>query len=311
MAVVMAALVAAGTAVFAAAPGAGSTVRPIRATPRPSTKAPAVIAGSYVALGDSYTSGPAIPTQLGPDTTPPAPADCLRSSENYPSLTARALGLQLVDVSCGGATTDNVDRAQGAGIPAQRSALRRTTALVTIGIGGNDLGFSTLATNCASYTPWGPTRVGWSCQAHYTTGGVDQLSTAVARVGVKVAGVLAQVRERSPGAKVFVIGYPDILPPTGSGCWPSLPFRVGDLNFLRGVEARLNAALASAAAGAGDHYVDMATPSETHSACAAPATRWVEGVLHPAQSYPLHPDATGMAAMAAVLESAMESTGTR
>jgi hypothetical protein len=198
-------------------------------------------------------------------------------------------------------------RSQGPGIPAQLSALQRRTALVTVGIGGNDLGFSTIAGNCASYTPWGPTRVGWSCEAHYTSGGVDQVAAAVQQVEAKVAGVLSLVRQRAPGAEIFVIGYPDIIPPTGSGCWPDLPFRVGDLDFLRGVETKLNAALAGAAAGAGDHYVDMAAPSQDHSACSDEGTRWVEGVLPSTGSYPLHPDAFGMAGMATVLEGAITS----
>jgi lysophospholipase L1-like esterase len=308
VALVLAAIVAVVAAVLGATAttGAGSRSAASAASRRAATgRGPVVDPGTYVALGDSYTSGPAIPTQLGPDTAPAAPAACLRSSENYPSLSARALGLQLTDVSCGGATTGDIDTSQGPGIPAQLSALRRTTALVTIGIGGNDLGFSTIAGNCAAYTPWGPTRVGWSCAAHYTTDGVDQLTAAVQQVEAKVAAVLTRVRQRAPGAAVFVVGYPDIIPPTGSGCWPDLPFRVADLSFLRGVEAQLNAALASAAAQAGDHYVDMATPSQDHSACAAEGTRWVEGVLHSAQSYPLHPDATGMAGMATVLEAAM------
>ncbi len=266
--------------------------------------------GTYVALGDSFTSGPAIPNQLGPTTTPPAPTACLRSSENYPSLTARALGLELVDVSCGGATTEDLDRSQEPGVPAQLSALQRSTALVTVGIGGNDLGFSTVASNCASLTPWGPTRVGWSCRDHYTAGGVDRLAAVVATVGARVAAVLAEIRQRSPWAEVFVVGYPDIVPPTGSGCWPSLPFRDGDLDFLRGVESELDATLAGAASGAGDHFVDMAGPSAAHSACASRNTRWVEPVLPSPGSYPLHPDAEGMAGMAGVLEAAMRTTGT-
>ena len=306
--VVVAVVVAVGATVLATTAGAGSPAARGGSRPAPE-RSPEVVPGTYVALGDSYTSGPAIPTQLGPGTTPAAPAACLRSSENYPSLTARALGLDLVDVSCGGATTDDLDRSQGSGIPAQLSALQRTTALVTVGIGGNDLGFSTIAANCAAYTPWGPTRVGWSCEDHYHTGGVDQLAGAVVAVGAKVARVLAEVRQQAPGAQVFVVGYPDIVPPAGSGCWPSLPFRAGDLDFLRGVEAELDSALAGAAADAGDHFVDMATPSATHSACAAPDARWVEPVLHPSGSYPLHPGASGMAAMADVLEGAMVSAG--
>ena len=47
----------------------------------------------YVALGDSYTSGPALPAQLGPRTNPSAPAACQRSSDNYPTIVARSLGV--------------------------------------------------------------------------------------------------------------------------------------------------------------------------------------------------------------------------
>jgi lysophospholipase L1-like esterase len=311
------AIVAAGTmalaAVIATVTGAVSTAAasvPVSGSASGLHRA-AVVPGTYVALGDSYTSGPAIPTQLGPTTNPSAPPSCLRSSQNYPSLTARALGLDLVDASCGGATTEDMDTSQGPGIPAQLDAVRATTSLVTLGIGGNDLGFSTIATNCAAYTPWGPTRVGWSCRAHYSAGGDDQLAVAAGGVEARVARVLGEIRVRAPRAAVFVVGYPDIVPPTGSGCWPRLPFTAGDVGFLRGTEAELDSALATAAAGAGDHYVDTATPSADHSACAPSATRWVEPVVPSRGSYPLHPDATGMAGMARVVEAALRSTGHR
>jgi lysophospholipase L1-like esterase len=271
--------------------------------------APAVVAGSYVALGDSYTSGPAIPTQLGPTTVPAAPAACQRSSENYPSVTARALGLALTDASCGGATTADLTGSQGPGIAPQLDALRHTTALVTVGIGGNDLGFADIATNCAAYTPWGPTPVGWSCRAHYTTGGTDQLAVAADQVGVKVASVLDEIRQRAPHARILVIGYPDIVPQSGAGCWPSLPYTDGDLAYLASVETDLNHVLSVQAAAAGDEFVDMATPSASHDACSPAATRWVEPVLHPPGSYPLHPGATGMAGMAGVLATALRSDG--
>jgi hypothetical protein len=260
-------------------------------------------------MGDSYTSGPAIPTQLSPATTPPAPSACQRSSANYPNLTARALGLALTDVSCGGATTADLSGSQGPGIPPQLDALRRSTALVSVGIGGNDLGFSTIAANCAALTPLGPTRVGLDCRSHYTSGGTDQLALAARRVGTKVAVVLGDIRRRAPHAQVLVIGYPDIVPETGSGCWPFLPFTDGDLAYLRGVEAELNAALAGAARTAGDTFVDMAAPSASHDACSPAASRWVEPVIHPVGSFPLHPGATGMAGMAAVLTATLRRRG--
>lgn len=280
------------------------------ATTRAGHQSPSDVTGrTYVALGDSYTSGPAIPQQLGPATVPTAPSACLRSSENYPSLTARALGLVLTDVSCGGATTGDLTGSQGAGIPPQLSAIGPDTAVVSVGIGGNDLGFSTIATDCASATPWGLTKVGWSCARHYATDGSDGLATVLARVGSKVATVLDDIRQRAHHAHVFVVGYPSILPPTGSGCWPQLPFSSSDAGFLRGVEARLNTALADDAAAAGDTYVDTASASATHDACTDDDTRWVEPILHSPGTYPLHPSAVGMAGMAGLLEDAMRSSG--
>ena len=62
---------------------------------------------SYVALGDSYTSGPGIPGQI------PESGGCGRSDHNYPHLVAAALEIdRFTDVSCGSATTDHMAQAQ-------------------------------------------------------------------------------------------------------------------------------------------------------------------------------------------------------
>jgi hypothetical protein len=53
-------------------------------------------------------------------------------------------------------------------------------------------------------------------------------------------------------------------------------------------------------------FVDMATPSETHNACTNDDTRWVDPVGIAAGSYPLHPTAPGMVAMAHLLEAAFK-----
>src|SRR5439155_6529937 len=45
---------------------------------------------TYVALGDSYTAGPLIPIQE-------QPYGCLRSTNNYPKVAARDLGLTVRD----------------------------------------------------------------------------------------------------------------------------------------------------------------------------------------------------------------------
>jgi lysophospholipase L1-like esterase len=257
---------------------------------------------TYVALGDSFTAGPDVPAQLTSATSPSAPNTCLRSSHNYASLTSAALGLSLTDRSCSSATTKALTLSQGPGIPAQLTALGPNTSVVSLGIGGNDLGFSTIARNCVAGTPWGGTRVGWSCTKLYSPGGVNQLAATIRQVGSAVATSLTDIRERAPHARVFVVGYPDVVPPDGSGCWPRLPYSAHDLGFLRGVESDLNATLAADAGAAGDVFVDMAKPSADHSGCASAASRWVEPLLASRGTFPLHPTAVGMAGMAKVLE---------
>jgi lysophospholipase L1-like esterase len=263
---------------------------------------------SYVALGDSYTAGPGLPSDPGTATTPDAPAACQRSSDNYPTLVAKDLGLTLHDVSCLGASTKDLAASQGPGIPPQLSALNASTALVSLGIGGNDLGFSSIVTNCAAATPWGATKVGWDCDAHYAADGANDLVATVRQVGQKVATALADIRDRAPAARVFVVGYPDIVPASGSGCWPKVPFSSRDLSFVRGIEDDLNATLQRQATAAGDGFVNMAVASATHNACTPVATRWVEPLVPLHGGFPLHPSADGMAGMAQVLEGAVAST---
>src|SRR3954466_11117928 len=103
----------------------------------PSTAA----ADSYVSLGDSYVAGPVIPLQV-------KPWGCLKSDHNYAHLSAPKLGLYLSDPSCSGAETEDMAGTQGVWPdpnPPQFDALGADTTLVSLGIGGNDIGFSSPA----------------------------------------------------------------------------------------------------------------------------------------------------------------------
>jgi lysophospholipase L1-like esterase len=268
----------------------------------------AILPPSYVALGDSYTAGPGLPAATTTGSSRPDPAACQRASDNYPTLVARALGVTLRDASCLGASTGDLTASQGPGIPPQLAALSPSTSLVSLGIGGNDLGFSSIVTNCAAATPWGATKVGWHCGSHYAADGVDDLVATVKQVGQKVDTVLADIRARAPAARVFVVGYPDIVPASGSGCWPKVPFSSADLTFVRGIEDDLNTTLQRDAAAAGDEFVNMAVASADHNACTPVTTRWVEPLVPLHGGFPLHPSADGMAGMAQVLEGAITRT---
>lgn len=252
----------------------------------------------YVALGDSYASGPFIPNQeLNP-------VGCVRSDHNYPSDLARSLGVPLVDVSCGGATTEDMTAPQsvvlGTNAP-QFDALTPDTDLVTVTIGGNDLGFSSILLTCSTESLTNP--FGHPCENHYTAGGTDQLAATITAIAPKIAAVLAGIRERAPQATVVLVGYLRILPPS-RGCWPVVPISAGDVPYLDGVEHELNAMLATQAQAAGDLFVNPGDITG-HDVCQAPGNKWVEGIVPTSPAFPVHPNAAGMTEVAALTAQAL------
>jgi lysophospholipase L1-like esterase len=255
--------------------------------------------GRYVALGDSYVAGPLIPTQSG--------GLCLRSSQNYPSVAAAALGLSLTDASCSGATTAEMTASQtddGLSINApQLNAVTSATSVVTLGIGGNDIGFTGIIETCAEQSLGNP--FGSPCTSHYTSGGADQLAASISATGPKVAAVLAEIHQLAPSARVFVVGYPDILPEHTSGCWPIVPIAYGDVSYLRQTEKELNSMLSAEAAAHGATYVDTYTPTVGHDVCQSTGTKWIEGLVPTSSAAPFHPNVLGEAAMARALEGAI------
>jgi len=254
-------------------------------------------APTYVAVGDSFTAGPAVLNQqldqLG----------CFRSDQNYPNLVARARGRALRDPSCSGAVTSDLTSAQpilGGANPPQFDALDSSVAVITVQIGGNDIGFTEIVARCFAILP-----LGAPCRTTFTAGGSDELGRRIAATAPKVAAALAEARRRSPQARVFVLGYPAILPEAGPGCWPWLPIAPDDVPYLRDTQKALNAMLATQAAAAGATYVDVYTPSIGHDACQPPGVRWVEPLIPLSPAAPVHPNALGMQGMAAAVAGAM------
>lgn len=266
--------------------------------------APAVAAEAprYVALGDSYAAGPLIPVQKG------LPSGCLRSTRSYPSVVARSIGAtSFRDVTCSAAVSDDLSRHQlvlGGKNGPQFDALQRDTDVVTLTIGGNDIGFAGIVADCAVRSPAKPR--GAACKDHYTAGGTDRLAARIDAVAPKIAAVLTEIERRSPEAAVLVTGYPAILPDTGPGCYPHIPFTAGDVAYLRDTEKRLNAMLAGETAAAGLTYVDVYGATVGHDICTPPGTRWIEGLLPTSPALSVHPNAAGMAAMAGAVVAALD-----
>lgn len=247
------------------------------ATPTPTTtpsSTPTTQATSrypaYVALGDSYTAAPLVPET---DTS----NGCLRSSNNYPALVAAAMpGTRLSDVSCSGADTASMTAAQQTGDqeqPAQFDALTKRTDLVTLGIGGNDFDlFGTLVGLCPQLRASDPS--GHPCERRLASGGSDRLTRDLRGIQSHVAEVVAGIRQRAPHAKVVVVGYPQILPRSGT-CTDLLSLATGDYAYAR----RINVGLADAVrrgARKADAYVDVFHASAGHDICSADP--WINGM---------------------------------
>jgi lysophospholipase L1-like esterase len=258
---------------------------------------PAAAAPRYVSLGDSYAAGPLIPVQL-------PPFGCLKSSNDYGHLTQQRLRFpEFRDPSCSGAKTSHMTQTQGVSPgpnPPQFNSLTAGTSMVTLTIGGNDIGFSSIAEDCfvTQPTPGSP------CRDRYTAGGQDEVSRRIAETAPKVAAVLQGIAARSPQARTFVVNYSAIFPHEGPGCYPQMPVAEGDVPWLRAKQEELNAMLATQAAANGARLVDVYAASRGHSACALPGLRWVEPVTPASPAAPVHPNLIGMQAMADLIVAA-------
>src|SRR5215472_10372746 len=248
----------------------------------------------YVSLGDSYTAAPLVPALTG------SPAGCLRSTHSYPFLVAAGTGAAaFTDVSCQGATTANMTHPQSVPLgtnPPQDNALSVGTTLVTLQVGGNNIGFSDIIIHCTTLSLTNP--FGSPCKDHYTSGGTDKLRAKISAAAPRVAADLQGIHADAPNARVFLVGYPVILPNSGDGCWPLVPIAYGDVPYLRGVEKALNSMLAAEAAAHNATFVDTYTASIGHDVCQDPGTKWVEGLIPTAPAVPFHPNRLGEQEMA-------------
>jgi hypothetical protein len=259
--------------------------------------APASAATEYVSLGDSFTAGPLIPLQI-------QPFGCLKSNNNFPHLASRQLGLALTDPSCSGAETEDMRNPQNVDPdgpnPPQFDSLAKSTNLVTLQIGGNDIGFSSIAEDCMSASPEGT-----PCQDRYVVNGRDEISERIQATAPLVAAVIRGIHKRSRNARVLVVNYAAILPDSGPGCWPQIPITEGDVQYVRAKQKELNAMLATQAAANGAELIDWYTASIGHDACQLPVVRWVEPAVPVNAAAPLHPNLGGMMGASDLLVAAL------
>jgi len=141
---------------------------------------------NYVALGDSYSSG------VGAGDYTSASGDCDISTAAYPYLWDGANApSSFTDEACSGATTSSVESSQ-------LGPLNSSTSLVSITVGGNDAGFSTVMEDCI---------------LEGTSGCVSAVDSAESYAENTLPGNLdtlySDIKTDAPNAHVVVLGYPD------------------------------------------------------------------------------------------------------
>jgi lysophospholipase L1-like esterase len=247
---------------------------------------------SFYALGDSYSSGLGT---LGSIPEGYTGGDCMRSSVAWPRLMKADWDPAPHHLACAGAKTGDVYANQLPAIPQNPGA-----ALITITIGGNDVGFGPTATKC------------WFTDC---TGDEGTLNRNIDAMEGTLRELYTWLRNRAPGADIIVAGYPKlIMPPDTANC--SIAFRSGIVGIsdgyqdneklmIRRLSARLNDVIRRAGDDAG--VVTAVRQVEDwfdgHEACAGANGEYVNQLAECSANYrscpgTLHPNYGGQLAYA-------------
>jgi lysophospholipase L1-like esterase len=256
--------------IFRVAFGAAMVVSMASAGPAAAlTNAPAAraeAAVNYVALGDSYSSG------VGAGNYISSSGSCDRSALAYPEQWADANSpASFVSVACAGATTADV-------LDSQVSALNASTTLVSITIGGDDAGFSSVMETCVL----SPTS---SC--------LNAVAAAEAFVAnqlpARLDTTLQTIRADAPSAEIVVLGYPDLYDLSDSGSCIGLS--TADRTALNQGADALDGALQAAALANNDTFADVRGQFAGHEICDSGS--WLHSVDIFAIGSSYHPTAAG------------------
>ena len=205
--------------------------------------------GGYVALGDSFTSGS-------------GSGSCGRSGSAYPHLVAGRFDFAAKPAyaACTGATAAGITGLEG-GHPPQVYAVTRRASLVTLQIGGNDLGFTTVLATCVLQSPGSS-----ACRAQE-----PDVRHRLSALRTTLRGAIARIRAAAPRARVLLLGYPHLFPYRPK--WRTAELAPRDQRWLNDMTNLLNTALratakradAKAEDGTGSvEYVDVTAAFNNH-----------------------------------------------
>lgn len=250
---------------------------------------------AYIGLGDSYTSGEGAFDYLDGSDTPDDM--CHVSRYSYPMLLSQDLFSAAGghSVACSGAVINDVGseslhyKGQVRGVASleqmedsqpllletveanfisgyvsqQRFVKRWQPLIATVSVGGDDIGFGDMVTNCV--------------EPHISSHSSDntcygtyedrlEITRLIDRTIPRWTSLYNQLKREAPAMHLYVVGYPQIASSSGS-CALNVHLNKDELQFAGNVIAYLNQAIQKASVAAGATYVDISQALNGHRLC--------------------------------------------
>lgn len=187
--------------------------------------------------------------------------------------------------------------------PPQFNALKGNETIVSVTIGDNDAGYGEVTETCLKAKSPDDT----PCQDKYVTSDGNKMTEAAAALAKPLGEKLDAIRDRSPKAKIFMVGYGPIIPKDGAGCWGKVNVSASDAPYFYGWQNAISETEKATAEAHGATYVDFFNAGKGHDACQSPSKRWTNPVNGVGSAgWPLHPTLEGSRAAAAALAKAWD-----
>lgn len=280
-----------------------ATSETLRVTVKSKTVTVLVAPRSYLAMGDSYSSGEGNPPfDAGTDTSKDS---CHRSYGAWPrflSSLEQNYVQPVQNIACSGATTEAFSKSFKSELPQiQQLQAAQAPSVITITIGGNNAGFSTLLGDC--YVS--------QCDRDGAIAYTKRWIENKERLQAVVSQILRQVRATSPNSQVYLVGYPNLVPTNQDNAvncgWLSRSERSGLVELATAMDKSQAAAAASVP---GVRYVSVLDALSGHEECTT------QSYMTPVNGNPWtptqqagHPAAQGQIAIARVVQQYLASRG--
>ena len=221
---------------------------------------------NYVALGDSYSSGLGAGSYSG--------GSCYRSAHAYPQLWDNAYAPSSFSfAACSGAKTTDVESSQ-------LSSVSSSTSLISITIGGNDVGFSSVMETCVLESTSACTSAVHKAE-----------NTAETQLPGWLDTLFSDMSARAPNATVVVLGYPEFYDLSKSSTCIGLS-TTDRTNLNQGADI-LDGVIQAAAGRHGFRYADVRSAFAGHEIC--DSSSWLNSVDWTYLTASYHPTAAGQA----------------